>query len=108
HCRLLQLTKLLQIKAPSPELGEGWGGVSLKTTDTDICHAGIKRFLLFSKLFCCTFVTKLRIVLLKEVIYLVQKDFILEWRQKYAFNGMLLYVGSTVFICYLSFSMRFS
>ena len=51
---------------------------------------------------------KLLIVLLKEVIYLVQKDFILEWRQKYAFNGMLLYVGSTVFICYLSFSMRFS
>ena len=46
--------------------------------------------------------------MLKEVIYLVQKDFILEWRQKYAFNGMLLYVGSTVFICYLSFSMRFS
>ena len=51
---------------------------------------------------------KLKTVLLKEVIYLVQKDFILEWRQKYAFNGMLLYVGSTVFICYLSFSMRFS
>ncbi len=51
---------------------------------------------------------KLKNVLLKEVIYLVQKDFILEWRQKYAFNGMLLYVGSTVFICYLSFSMRFS
>jgi len=53
-------------------------------------------------------VAKLKSVLLKEVIYLVQKDFILEWRQKYAFNGMLLYVGSTVFICYLSFSMRFS
>ncbi|KAA9331237.1 heme exporter protein CcmB [Adhaeribacter soli] len=47
-------------------------------------------------------------MLLKEVIYLVQKDFILEWRQKYAFNGMLLYVGSTVYICYLSFSLRFS
>ncbi len=46
-------------------------------------------------------------VLLKEVIYLMQKDFVLEWRQKYAFNGMLLYVGSTVFICYLSFSLRF-
>ncbi len=44
---------------------------------------------------------------LKEVIYLMQKDFVLEWRQKYAFNGMLLYVGSTVFICYLSFSLRF-
>lgn len=51
---------------------------------------------------------KLKNVLLKEVIYLVQKDFVLEWRQKYAFNGMLLYVGSTVFICYLSFSLRFS
>jgi len=50
----------------------------------------------------------LKNVLLKEVIYLVQKDFILEWRQKYAFNGMLLYVGSTVYICYLSFSLRFS
>lgn len=77
-------------------------------TEPDNCHAGIKRFLLFSELFCCTFVAKLKTVLLKEVIYLVQKDFILEWRQKYAFNGMLLYVGSTVFICYLSFSMRFS
>ena len=51
---------------------------------------------------------KLKSVLLKEVIYLVQKDLILEWRQKYAFNGMLLYVGSTVYICYLSFSLRFS
>jgi heme exporter protein B len=45
-------------------------------------------------------------VLLKEVIYLIQKDLVLEWRQKYAFNGMLLYVGSTVFIVYLSFSLR--
>ena len=27
----------------------------------------------------------------------------LEWKQKYAFNGILLYVVSTVFICYLSF-----
>ncbi|PSR57450.1 ABC transporter permease [Adhaeribacter arboris] len=44
----------------------------------------------------------------KEVTYLVQKDFLLEWRQKYAFNGMLLYVGSTVFVCYLSFRLRFA
>lgn len=47
-------------------------------------------------------------VLLREVTYLVQKDFLLEWRQKYAFNGMLLYVGSTVFVCYLSFRLRFA
>lgn len=38
----------------------------------------------------------------------MQKDFLLEWRQKYAFNGMLLYVGSTVFVCYLSFRLRFA
>ncbi|QMU31419.1 heme exporter protein CcmB [Adhaeribacter radiodurans] len=44
----------------------------------------------------------------KEVSYLVQKDFLLELRQKYAFNGMLLYVGSTVFVCYLSFRLRFA
>ncbi len=36
----------------------------------------------------------------------MQKDFVLEWRQKYAFNGMLLYVGSTVFVCFLSFGLR--
>ncbi|MDX5346853.1 MAG: heme exporter protein CcmB [Hymenobacteraceae bacterium] len=36
----------------------------------------------------------------------MQKDFVLEWRQKYAFNGMLLYVGSTVFVCFLSFRLR--
>ena len=34
------------------------------------------------------------------------KDFRLEWRQRAALNGMLLYVGSTVFVCYLSFSLR--
>ena len=45
-------------------------------------------------------------VLLREVLYLMQKDLVLEWRQKYAFNGMLLYVGSTVFVCYLSFGLR--
>lgn len=45
-------------------------------------------------------------VLLKEILYLIQKDLVLEWRQKYAFNGMLLYVGSTVFVCYLSFGLR--
>ncbi|WP_092102942.1 heme exporter protein CcmB [Pontibacter chinhatensis] len=36
----------------------------------------------------------------------MRKDLVLEWRQKYALNGMLLYVGSVVFVCYLSFGMR--
>jgi len=34
------------------------------------------------------------------------KDFRLEWRQRAALNGMLLYVGSTVFVCFLSFSLK--
>jgi len=42
-------------------------------------------------------------VALKQILYLIEKELLLEWRQKYAFNGLLLYVGATVFICYLSF-----
>lgn len=30
---------------------------------------------------------------------------VLEWRHKYAINGVLLYVFSTIFICYLSFNV---
>ena len=29
----------------------------------------------------------------------------MEWRSKYAFNGLLLYIVSTVFVCYISFSL---
>jgi len=36
---------------------------------------------------------------------LFKKEILLEWRSKYAFNGVLLYVVSTVFICYISFSL---
>ncbi len=42
-------------------------------------------------------------MLIKEVTALFKKELILEWRQKYALNGILLYVVSTVFISYLSF-----
>jgi heme exporter protein B len=41
-----------------------------------------------------------------EIKTLIQKEITLEWRQKYAMSGMLLYVISTVFICYLSFNLR--
>lgn len=37
---------------------------------------------------------------------LVQKEFLLEWRQRYALNGMLLYIVGAVFVCYLSFNAR--
>src|SRR6201985_2598120 len=36
---------------------------------------------------------------------LFKKEIMLEWRSKYAFNGVLLYVVSTVFICYISFNL---
>jgi heme exporter protein B len=38
----------------------------------------------------------------KEIGVLFQKELTLEWRQKYALNGILLYVTSAVFITYLS------
>lgn len=41
--------------------------------------------------------------LIKEVKYLIKKELLLEWRSKYALNGVLLYVVSTVFVCFLSF-----
>ncbi len=39
----------------------------------------------------------------KQVQHLIKKEILLEWRSKYALNGVLLYVVSTVFVCYLSF-----
>ncbi|MFT7154829.1 MAG: heme exporter protein B [Alteromonas macleodii] len=41
--------------------------------------------------------------MLQQVKTLFRKEFTLEWRNRHALNGMLLYVISTVFVCYLSF-----
>jgi heme exporter protein B len=41
--------------------------------------------------------------LTNQVIQLIKKEVRLEWRSKYAINGVLLYVVSTIFVCYLSF-----
>ena len=41
--------------------------------------------------------------LFKEISILLKKEFTLEWRQKYAISGILLYVLSTVFIIFISF-----
>lgn len=38
---------------------------------------------------------------LKSSIALIQKDLIIEWRQKYALGGILLYVVSTAFLIYI-------
>ena len=42
-------------------------------------------------------------MILQEIKYLIRKEILQEWKQKYAFQGLLLYVVSTVFVCYLSF-----
>jgi heme exporter protein B len=44
--------------------------------------------------------------LLTETSALIKKELMLEWRQRFALNGILLYLGSTVFLCYLSFGVK--
>lgn len=43
---------------------------------------------------------------MNEFKALFAKEIQLEWRQRYALNGMVLYLVSTVFVCYLSFRLR--
>jgi heme exporter protein B len=43
---------------------------------------------------------------LNEIRVLLTKEIQLEWRQRYALNGMVLYIVSTVFICYLNFNLN--
>jgi heme exporter protein B len=44
--------------------------------------------------------------MLKEITALVRKDIVIEWRQKYAINGILLYLACAIFIVYLGFSVN--
>ena len=44
-------------------------------------------------------------MLFREVSKLLKKEITTELRQKYAINGILLYLAGTVFICYLSFNL---
>lgn len=41
--------------------------------------------------------------MLREIRMLLIREIQLEWKQKYALNGLFLYVISTVYVCYLSF-----
>lgn len=45
-------------------------------------------------------------MLFAEVTLLLRKELLLEFRQKYALNGIILYLASTIFICYLSFNLQ--
>lgn len=39
--------------------------------------------------------------MIQEILNLIKKDILLEWRQKYALGAILLYVASTVFMIYI-------
>ena len=45
-------------------------------------------------------------MVLRQVITLVQKEFLIEMRQKYALSGIALYVGSSVFVIYMALSLK--
>ncbi len=40
------------------------------------------------------------------ILEFLKKELKQEWRNKYALNGLLLYLASTIFICYLSFNVK--
>ncbi len=41
-----------------------------------------------------------------SLITLIKKEFLSEWRQRYALNGIILYLASTIFVCYMSFNLK--
>jgi heme exporter protein B len=42
----------------------------------------------------------------KQILSIINKEIKLEWRNKTAFNSLILYLVSTIFICYLSFNVK--
>lgn len=44
--------------------------------------------------------------MLGHIPVLVKKEMQMEWRQRYAIQGLLLYLASTIFVCYLSFKAK--
>lgn len=47
--------------------------------------------------------TIFKIDFLKQIFAIIKKEILLEWRLKYSFSGVVIYVVSTIFVCYLSF-----
>ena len=43
---------------------------------------------------------------LTQFFSLIRKEILTEWRQRYAINGILLYLASTIFVCYMSFILK--
>jgi heme exporter protein B len=47
-----------------------------------------------------------KLTLFSSVQILIRKEIQLEWRNKYAFSGILLYVAGAVFVCFMSFNVK--
>ena len=45
-------------------------------------------------------------MVLNEIHQLLIKELVIEWRQKYAINGIFLYLISSMFVVYLTFSLK--
>jgi len=43
---------------------------------------------------------------IQQILFLLQKEFKLEFRQKYAISGILLYIFSTIFVVYMGTASR--
>ncbi len=41
-----------------------------------------------------------------SLVTLIKKEFLSEWRQRYALNGIVLYLASTIFVVYMSFRLK--
>ncbi|NNE29207.1 MAG: ABC transporter permease [Saprospiraceae bacterium] len=41
--------------------------------------------------------------MIREILHLLQKEILLEWRRKYALGGIMLYVFSSIYIVYAGF-----
>lgn len=44
--------------------------------------------------------------MLSSILALIKKEFLSEWRQRYALNGIVLYLAATIFVCYMSFNLK--
>jgi heme exporter protein B len=44
-------------------------------------------------------------MIIREIWTLVKKEILIEWRMKYAFSGMILYLTSSIFLGYITFNL---
>ena len=42
----------------------------------------------------------------QQIKLLIKKEILIEWRNRYTFGGIMLYLISSIFVCYLSFMLK--